>query len=149
MAFRKEYYSSVGGGISQLLLGSNNNITTGWGIYEDSTGTSGTSFNNVYNIVYGSPSSGNSFTQQVFENIVLGVFSRSSNQLITNINGVINTTTLSSTYSTGTDISTFGQQLNGFGALNGSIFLLYIYNRALSETEVNTTYNSLKGKYQL
>jgi hypothetical protein len=149
MAFRKEYYSSVGGGISQLLLGSDDNITTGWGIYEDSTGTSGTSFDNVYNIVYGSPSSGNSFTQQVYENIVLGVFSRSSNQLVTNINGVVNTTTLSSTYSNGTDISTFGQQLNGFGTLNGSIFLLYIYNRALSETEVNTAYNSLKGKYQL
>jgi len=149
MAFRKEYYSNTGGGISQLLLGSNNNITTGWGIYENSTGSSGTTFDGVYNIVYGSPSSGNSFSAQVVENVVLGVFSRSSNQLITNINGLVNTTTVDDTYSAGSVIGTYGQQLNGYGALNGSIFLLYIYNRALSAEEVNIAYNSLKGKYQL
>lgn len=149
MAFRKEYYSNTGGGISQLLLGSNDNITTGWGVYENSLGASGTSFDGVYNINYGSPSSGNSVSVQVVNNIVLGVFSRSSNQLITNINGQLNTTTVSDTYQTGSVIGRYGQQLNGFGALNGSLFLLYIYNRALSLNEVNTVYNSLKGKYQL
>ncbi len=147
-AFNKEYYSSVGSGISSILLGATNGQNIGWRIIESSTGTTGNQFDNEYKISYGSPGM-SAVTKTFTSDVCLGMISRDSQTCKFLFNGELTEDTIPTNYTSGGFANTLGKNGFGVGALNGVYYLLYIYNRPLSNTEMTDLYNKLSVRFGL
>jgi len=145
---KKEYYSDTASGISSILLGATNGYNLGWRIIESSTGSTATSFDGNYNISYGAPGL-SSTTITLNSDVCIGMISRSNSNITFLFNGDITTSTTTSNYVSGGIGNSMSYKGFGVGALNGVLFLLYAYNRALSQSEMINMYNKLSTRFGL
>lgn len=148
IAFRKDYFSNTNNGTSSLILGGTNGLTLGWRLIESSTGTTFGNFDNNYKLSFGSPGN-NPVTYSLESDVCLGIITKDGTNLTALINGNNYSNEYPSVYQSGANVGHVGKNGFGVGSLNGSLFLLYIYSKALTSSQMNTVYNSLKGRFEL
>lgn len=148
IAFRKDYFSNTNNGTSSLILGGTNGLTLGWRLIESSTGSTYGEFTNNYNISFGSPGN-NPITYSFESDVCLGIITKDGGSLNAIINGNDYYDEYSSVYQSGANVGHVGKNGFGVGSLNGSLFLLYVYSKALTTPQMNTIYNSLKDRFGL
>ena len=129
-------------------MGGTNGLTLGWRLIESSTGTTYGGFNNNYNVSFGSPGN-NPVTYNFESKVCLGIITKDGDELRALINGNSYNNNYSSVYQSGANVGYVGKNGFGVGSLNGSIFLLYIYSKALTTPQMNDVYNSLKDRFEL
>jgi hypothetical protein len=145
-AIQKEYYSSVSSGISSIILGATNGNNIGWRVIESSTGTTGGQFNGEYKISYGSPGI-SAVTKTFNSDVCVGMIARDSQSCKFLFNGDLTENTIPLNYTSGGFANTLGKDGFGVGALNGIYYLLYVYNRPLSNSEMTDLYNKLSVRF--
>ena len=115
---------------------------------ESSTGSTYGEFTNNYNISFGSPGN-NPITYSFESDVCLGIITKDGDSLNAIINGNDYYDEYSSVYQSGANVGHVGKNGFGVGSLNGSLFLLYVYSKALTTPQMNTIYNSLKDRFGL
>lgn len=149
---KKLYYGTGGNntGNSNLITASSSGYTNGWRVHEDSQGTPGNAFTGPSAYSIGSPDLGSSISisDTVSDRTSLVAFSRSSTQFFAFLNNNTKTEVETTTsYSTGTNYGIVGLATFGVGRFAGNLHFIMIYNRPLSQTEIQKNFEALRGRY--
>lgn len=157
-AAKKNFYGLAGSntGNSQLFQGVVNGYTSGWRLREDTTGTPGSAFTSRHNWglgyteVIGSSSNLSLNAQDSASStnrMCIVAFTVSPTTITAFCNGT--TTSRSNLLTYVQDVSTPRISFTGagMGSFNGLLGYFAIYNRALSQTEIEQNYNVLRVRY--
>jgi hypothetical protein len=151
-AAKKNFYGISGNnnGTSQLFQGATNGYTTGWRIAETTQGTPGNAFtaNHYFNLGYNDINTSLSVNDSGSVNrMCICAFTVSPTTIFGFVNGNTSSTSNPRTYASGTNSPIISFTGAGCGSWNGLVGFLLIYNRALSQTEIEQNYNALRGRY--
>lgn len=152
-AAKKNFYGLAGNnnGNSQLFQGAINGYTSGWRIGEYSQGTPGSAFSsrhgwslslNDIRFAFGTSDNASSTNRMC----VVG-FSVSPTTCFAFVNGTTSSTANPLSYVSGTNAPFISFTGAGAGSFNGLLGYFAIYNRALSQTEIEQNYAVLRGRY--
>jgi hypothetical protein len=143
---KKTQYGTGGNNVgnSTLFQGVNNGYDNGWRVYDNNTGTPGTTFSSPHLIQIGLPdlTSGRSVQDTVYRPFFYAFSFTNGNTGLAFLNGI--TSQGANTYK-GTSSPNYGQISNsgfGMGRWAGYIGKVQIYNKGLSLTEINQNYYS-------
>ena len=151
-AAKKNFYGISGNnnGNSQLFQGVSSGYTTGWRILEGSGGTPGNAFtsNHYFGIGY------NDINTSLYLNdsgsvnrMCIVAFTVSATTIFGFVNGNTNSRSNPGTYASGTSTPRISFTGAGAGSFNGLLGYFAIYNRALSQTEIEQNYAVLRTRY--
>jgi hypothetical protein len=152
-AARKRYFGLLGNnnGASQLFQGANNGYSLGWRISEGYQGPPGNVFAGTHFWALGfndiNTSVSVSDTVNAGNRMCICAFTVTPTTLTAFVNGNFNTAANPRTYVPGPSVPLISFTGAGAGSFNGDIGFFMIYNRALSQTEITQTFNSLRGRY--
>lgn len=158
---QKLYYGLYGNsyGDSEIIIGASTGYQSGWRIIDLNGGTPGSAFTGTHLIAFGSPdyipSIGNGRTNRLIvkdsnatNTPVICGFSQARN----NVSGMINnnfysTNSFVAYISTGTSKGFISYTGYGVGAFAGLMTFVCIYDRALSNDELQQTFNAVRGRH--
>ena len=151
-AAKKNFFGLAGSnnGNSQLFQGATNGHTTGWRISEGSGGTPGNAFTarHAWGLGY------NDINTSLYINdsgsvnrMCICAFTVSPTTIFGFVNGNTNSRSNPGTYASGTSTPRISFTGAGAGSFNGLLGYFAIYNRALSQTEIEQNYAVLRTRY--
>jgi len=151
-AAKKNYYGLSGGnnGNSQLFQGATNGYTTGWRIGESSQGTPGNAFTarHAWGFGYNDINTGLYINDSGSVNrMCICAFTVSPTTIFGFVNGNTGSRSNPGTYASGTSTPRISFTGAGAGSFNGLLGYFAIYNRALSQTEIEQNYAVLRTRY--
>lgn len=152
-AAKKNFYGVAGNnnGTSQLFQGAVNGYTSGWRIADGNQGTPGNSFslkhswNFGYNDINTSLSVNDSSSST--NRMCIVAFTVSPTTIFGFCNGTTGSRSNPLTYVQGASTPRISFTGAGAGSFNGLLGYFAIYNRALSQTEIEQNYNVLRVRY--
>ncbi len=137
-------------GDSYLFQGASNGFNNGWRIIESTTGTPGTSFTGAQSYIFGSPSISTScsVTDTIADRFGICAFTQNGVNAFGFLNQITTTSTFGS-YASGGNTGFIGRASDGVGRFNGYVSFILVYNRALTQSEIEQNYTALKNRFGL
>lgn len=124
--------------------------TTTYSLQVDSSGyINGGSYNPANGINSSFSNTSKTVTDNLWHHAVIAAQSFTTNGLSIYVDSVVQTSTNSTAYftTTNTDVFTIGNRTFVSSAFSGSIALVKIYNRPLTQAEVSQNFNALRGRF--
>lgn len=152
-AAKKNFYGLTGNntGNSQLFQGPANGYTSGWRISDNNTGTPGSAFSSRHSWGLGyndiNTSLGVDDTASSTNRMCVVAFAVSPTTIFAFCNGSTTSRSNPLTYVSGVNQPRISFTGAGAGSFNGLLGYFAIYNRALSQTEIEQNYAVLRGRY--
>jgi len=152
-AAKKNFYGLSGNnnGTSQLFQGPSNGYTSGWRIADGNQGTPGSAFSSRHSWGFGyndiNTSLGVTDSASNTNRMCVVAFTVSPTTIFGFCNGTTASRSNPLTYVSGTNQPRISFTGAGAGSFNGLLGYFAIYNRALSQTEIEQNYAVLRGRY--
>lgn len=150
---RKDFYG-VGGnnvGNSTLFQGANSGFTTGWRIYEENTGPTGSAFSGRHVYTLGIHDTIKTVTARdnpnTYRNTYVA-FSVSPGIITGFCNGnFVSSSAPTQSYASGSNSGRISVTGQGIGSWEGKIYMMQVYERPLSRDEILQNYNAVKSRF--
>jgi hypothetical protein len=152
-AAKKNFYGLSGNnnGSSQLFQGAVNGYTSGWRLYDNNQGTPGSAFSSRHSWGFGYNDINTGLTvndtASNTNRMCVVAFTVSPTTMFAFCNGTTASRSNPLTYVSGTNAPFISFTGAGAGSFNGLLGYFAIYNRALSQTEIEQNYAVLRTRY--